>query len=305
MTKRKPLAIAVMGPTASGKSAVAEELSASLNARIVNADAFQVYRGLDIGTNKPVNRGLYELIDILEPWDSCTAGRFVSLARPICVREAEAGRHCIVCGGTGLYVRALFEEYTEMGPPPNVELRKRLQDDLRRHGPNELLRREGINPEEAPREALANPVRLVRLIEQRRSVTPEADPQPAWRARRFKFGLRLPREALQKRMEKRLAAMGQNGWQQEVESLIKGGASPEWPAFKAIGYCEMIACCEGALSPKEAYTRILVQTQQYAKRQMTWLRMEPGLIWIDADCPAAEAAERIIDAIRRKETRNG
>src|SRR5436190_13669056 len=100
-----------MGPTASGKSSVAKELARQLGCRIVNADAFQVYRGLDIGTNKPTERENYELVDILEPNEEFSAGKFVELARPLC-----SGGHCVVCGGTGLYVRALFDEYSEMSP---------------------------------------------------------------------------------------------------------------------------------------------------------------------------------------------
>ncbi|MCH8275774.1 MAG: tRNA (adenosine(37)-N6)-dimethylallyltransferase MiaA [Armatimonadetes bacterium] len=289
----KPLAIAILGPTACGKSAVAEELARRLRARIINADASQMYRGLDVGTGKPADHSRYELLDILDLTESFSAGRFVRLARPFCVSEAEAGRHCIVCGGTGLYVRALFEEYSDMRPPAVPDERRRLIQDLKTLGPEALAQREGVNLTGLPAQTIANPVRFIRFIERARAGPPaKHTPQP-WPARKLKIGLRLPADDLRKRIRQRVEWMMQNGWTEEVRQLLKEGATPGLPGMRAIGYRQMIDCIEGSATEKETREGILSQTWKYARRQMTWLRKEPGMIWVDADVTSKRVADRI------------
>ncbi len=300
-----PVAVALMGPTAVGKTLVAECLAETLPARIINADAFQMYKYLDIGTAKPDNRHLYELLDILEPEESCTVGRFVRLARSILAREAEAGRHSIVCGGTGLYIRALFEEYSEMKPPPEPGLRESLEEALRLVGPEELLRREGVDPSEAPPDALRNPVRLVRFLEKRR-LSAQGEPLgPPWHTLRYKIGLRRTPGDLKRRIEERFDEMMSKGWIEEVRSLLARGVTEKSPAFRAIGYRELAGVVRGEMSLSEAREMILKQMWQYARRQMTWLRKERNLRWLDAQRPPEVIAEEIAQLISGEEEADG
>ncbi len=296
----KPLAIAIMGPTASGKSNLAEELASLLGSRIINADAFHVYLGFDIGTSKPANRERYDLIDILDPRDSFSAGRFVSMARTLCASYEQADRNTVVCGGTGLYVRALFEGFSEMSGH-SEELRANLRSDLEHLGPDALLKSVGISVGEPDQETKNNPVRLLRYIEKR--LDPRAPPQASspWQARRLKFGLRWDRQALTERIDKRALMMVHNGWRSEVERLLDSGVQEHWPAFRAIGYREMAICVRGEISLDSAVERIRIRTGQYAKRQMTWLAKEPGLRWLDGSFPASRIAGQIVDISREEQ----
>jgi len=277
----QPTAIAVLGPTASGKTALAEALAARLGCRIVNADVFQMYRGLDIGTAKPKRRELYDLLDILEPVETFTAGRFVHLAAERCAAAYEQGRHVIVCGGTGLYVRALFEGYSLTPPPPSDE-RRRLRERLHQVGIERFAQESGVDLASLSQSDRSNPVRVLRAaerlaVEKPRAGTPTPN-APRWHARRLKFGLLPTREWLLPRIRRRTEEMLALGWEEEVRRLLDAGVSEDSPAFRAIGYREVAALIRGEVSQEEATGRIKTQTWQYAKRQLTWLRREPNLI---------------------------
>ncbi|MGI8922629.1 MAG: tRNA (adenosine(37)-N6)-dimethylallyltransferase MiaA [Fimbriimonadales bacterium] len=295
-----PFAIAIMGPTASGKSDAAEELASLFGSRIVNADAFQVYRGFNIGTNKPANRERYDLIDILDPGDSFSAGQFVSLARPICAEYGAERRHSVVCGGTGLYVRALFDEFSEMSGH-SEKLREKLRADLEHLGPDALLTSVGIGVGEPSQATKTNPVRLLRYIEKRLDPRAPSQASSPWQARRLKFGLRWDRRALAERIDKRVRVMVHNGWRFEVERLLDSGVQEHWPVFRAIGYREMANCVRGDISIDSAVERIRIRTRQYAKRQMTWLAKERGLRWLDGSSSASQIAGQIVDISREEQ----
>lgn len=277
----QPTAIAVLGPTASGKTALAEALAAHLGCRIVNADVFQMYRGLDIGTAKPERRELYDLLDILEPVETLTAGRFVHLAADLCAAAYEQGRHVIVCGGTGLYVRALFEGYS-LTPPPSSDERRRLRERLHQVGIERFAQESGVDLASLSQSDRSNPVRVLRAAERLAVEKPRAGAPtpntPRWHATRLKFGLLPTREWLLPRIRRRTEEMLALGWEEEVRRLLDAGVSEDSPAFRAIGYQEVAALLRGEVSREEATGRIETQTWQYAKRQLTWLRREPNLI---------------------------
>jgi len=294
--KTMPFAIAIMGPTASGKTDVAESLAERFDAAIVNADAFQVYKGLDIGTAKPKNKDRYELLDILEPWEPFSVGKFLEMARPLCVRFAEEGKHCIVTGGTGLYIRALFEEYEEIRTPPDPELRKSLRKALEEMGPEKLAEREGISIEGLSKSFIKNPAHFLRYIERKK--TPKiSSPKREWKAEKRKFGLEVAREILRERITQRVHRMLEAGWLEEVRTLSEMGANPSWPAMRAHGYKELLKVIQKKMSLEEAIKSIITQISQYAKRQMTWLRKEPNLIWINAEGTVEEICNRIENAL--------
>ncbi len=292
----KPLAIAIMGPTASGKSDVAERLAAALGARIVNADAFQVYRGFDIGTAKPIDRSLYDLIDILDPTESYSVGKFVRDAEPLMACYATEGRHTVVCGGSGLYVRALLEGYRHMkGTDP--KLRKALEEDLDTFGSEGILQREGVSTAELSHDLQRNPQRLLRFLEKRRMPSEPHD-GISWKSKRLKFAIDIERNDLVCRIEARIRRMVDRGWREEVQSLLDSGVPLSAPAFRAIGYKPMAAVATGLLSLDDAIDQVIVTTRQYAKRQLTWLRREPQLQWVDGRGGTEPVVDHILNTIK-------
>lgn len=266
--------IGVYGQTAGGKSALAESLAHRLGAPILNADAFQVYRGLDIGTAKPADRTRYRLLDLKDPREGFGVGEWVALVQ----RElAELAGPVVVCGGTGLYLRALFEGYAEMKGPPDPALRERLNqkpvDELR----EELAARA---PQVAQRTDLANPVRVRRALE--RLDTPgeplRVDLQ-GWRTIKLVTRVEPAQHAVN--LEARLDQMLAAGWADEVKGLLAAGVPKDAPGFRAIGYEQIVRLLEGEASFGETRLSILCATRNYAKRQRTWLRSEPKLNPVD------------------------
>ncbi len=299
-TKSAP-ALAILGPTGAGKSALAEALAERLDCRILNADAFQVYRGFDIGTAKPRQRDRYELLDILEPTETFSVGEFLRRAVPLLHRDWTAGRPTIVCGGTGLYVRALFESYQGLAPPAPPDLRARLTQEVREWGIEAFSARYGLNLESLPLPDRANPVRVVRAVERILIAKDEAAiPELPWHARRFKFALAMDREALKRRLAQRLDAMLAEGWVDEVKALLRA-YPPDAPAFRSIGYAQIIEVVEGRKSLEQAREEILTKTWQYARRQLTWLKKEPNLVWIAGNETIDQQVQAVYGYIRRAE----
>lgn len=288
--RSEPTAIAILGPTASGKTALAEALADRLQCSIINADVFQMYRGFDIGTAKPNRREIYQLLDILDPHETFTAGKFVQLAAEHCADALRKNLHVIVCGGTGLYVRALFENFTRLTPPPPQEERQRLRERLQKVGVTRFAEEQGVDLEALPEADRQNPARVLRAAErlQLPKTLAEALPPPRWHSRRLKFGILSSREILLPRIRRRIEAMFNQGWENEVAELIERGVSTDSPAFRAIGYKEIADLIQGRINREEAIQRIETKTWQYAKRQLTWLRKEPNLIKLPlAEDPSA------------------
>lgn len=290
--------IAVMGPTASGKTALAEGLAETLDAQLVNADAFQSYQGLDIGTAKPTNKDRYSLLDIKTPDETYGVGEFVSRAARVLNETYLAGRNAVVVGGTGLYIRALFEEYADMGVAPNPELREALNSRLEHEGlvplATELTTRW---PEVAVKTDLRNPVRVIRAIE--RCSTEHRMLQiklPAYR--KLKLGLSPSIEQLAPAIEHRAQLMVQNGWVQEVENLMDAGYSSDAPGLRAIGYRHLWDYLEGRVEFGQAIAKTIADTKRYAKRQRTWLRTEPNLFVVWGNEPLNSAIERVQIALK-------
>jgi tRNA dimethylallyltransferase len=282
-----------MGPTASGKSEVAEEIADRLGLQLISADAFMVYRGFDIGTNKPQRKD-YELVDILDPHEEFGVGEFVRrtteilwthvrttgrpddrTTEPPNPRTPARPNGAVVVGGTGFYVRALFEEYKDLMPAPDPALRERLEDRERTEGLESLARELTERaPETAQQTDLQNPVRVRRALEKL------ADPRPPIEFHlppmaKHKFVLEPDPHDLDSNIIKRTNAMFAAGWPEEVRELLSQGVRKTAPAFRAIGYQSIVDLIQGRLGEEEAKTRIALETRQYAKRQRTWLRSEP------------------------------
>ncbi len=286
----KPLLVAIMGPTGSGKSDLAEALADCLGGRLINSDAFQVYRGMDIGTGKSLRKAEYALMDLLDPWEAYGVGQFVEDAVAAVARTFDSGRPAILVGGTGLYVRALTEGYSDLVRAPDPELRNRLAAIPLEELVAELRNKD---PDLAARTDVRNPVRVRRVLE--RLATPSAKLSVALPdCRVVKVGLSIEPLVLAKIVESRTLAMMHNGWVAEVERLRGAGVSVGDPGMRAIGYRTIWDVIEGRTTREEAVQRIVQQTMAYAKRQRTWLRSEPRLNWIER----SSTQDRVEDAMQ-------
>lgn len=300
-----PEVLGVVGPTATGKSALAIELAERLGGEIVNADALQVYRGLDIGTAKPTAeqqaRVPHHLIDVLEPTEPYSAGDFARRARTAIGAILARSRLPIVVGGSGLYLRALFSGLSAL-PEVDPAVRGRLRRELEEGGLAPLRRElERSDPVTAARLEPADTQRTVRALEVVRAT---GRPLSSWvedsevAAPRFSFrrlGLTLPRGLLYDRIEARVVGMLNAGWVAEIEALLASGVPPDAAAFQAIGYGQLIGYLQGRSTLEEARTETVTATRRYAKRQLTWFRREEGVRWLDARSSVAELLDQVAD----------
>lgn len=284
--------LAIVGPTATGKSALALALAESLRGEIVNADALQVYRGFDIGTAKPSpadrERVPHHLIDILEPSEVYSAGEFARRAREAIADIQGRGKLPVVVGGSGLYLRALFFGISPI-PPGDPEVQEALRERLAAEG-LKSLRAElaGIDPRTEARLAPGDTQRVLRALE---VALVTGRPLSSWIAEQpfgtqaiaaVRVGLTLPRALLYDRIAGRVARMLEAGWLAEVEGLLRLGLSPRLPAFQAIGYRQLVRHLEGDGSLEQAIAGIVQETRRFAKRQETWFRKEPDVTWFSA-----------------------
>jgi tRNA dimethylallyltransferase len=288
----RTLVFAVVGATATGKSAFALELAEAIGGEIVNADSLQAYRGLEIGTAKPSAeeraRVPHHLVDILDPREVYSAGEFSRRAREALAGIAARGRSAVIVGGSGLYLRALWSGIAPL-PPGDPGLRAVLEAELSTHGVEHLadeLRR--VDPESSSRIGRRDAQRILRALEVQRAT---GAPISEWIRRQpfepgaiavRKLGLTLPRADLYDRIEARARGMIRRGWVEEVRNLLAAGVPAEAPAFQAIGYAELVAAIRGRTGLDEAMTRLIVRTRRFAKRQEAWFRREPEIEWLDA-----------------------
>jgi len=291
MTDNKVLLplVAIVGPTASGKSALGVWLAERFAGEVVACDSTQLYRGFDIGTAKPSpieRRNIpHHLIDVLDPTLEATAGGYRQLALRVLEDLKQRKRLPVLTVGTGLYLRALVEGLAEV-PQRSEELRERLRASAEEHPPGHLhrvLRR--LDPEAAQRIAPADEQKLIRAVEicilARKPLSElyrtGRIPLEGWRA--LKVGLMPPREMLNERIHARTNAMLGRGWLREVQDLLESGLSENAKPFDFIGYREIRAVIRGELALEEARGAIQQATRQYAKRQLTWFRKETNVRW--------------------------
>lgn len=282
-----------MGPTASGKSAIAEAVADLFGAQLINADAFQMYRGLDVGTAKPRNREAYRLLDVLEPYESFTAGAWVKSCHEVLAESAATGKSAVVVGGTGFYIRALTEAYDQMRGPVDPEVRAALHQRSLEDLVAELLR---SDPGAAGTTDLQNPARVIRAIERTLSAAAEPPP-PIPYATVVKVGVTLPTEELDRRILLRTNDMLISGWEQEVRDLLNRGIHADAPGMRAIGYRQIANFLEGKVPEEDLAPEIILKTRHYAKRQRTWLRSEPRLAPVDSFDVSA-AIQTVSDLLR-------
>lgn len=287
-----PPVIVILGPTATGKTALGVALAERLDGEIVNADALQVYRGFDVGTAKPTpeerRRVPHHLVDALDPTERYSAGEFARRAR-VAIGEIQGrGRRPIVVGGSGLYLRALLEGISPV-PRGDPGVRRKLRERLEREGLPSLYAELRVrDPETAGRLAPGDTQRILRALE---VVEVSGTPLSEWIARRpygeqrleaVRLGLTLPRKLLYDALERRVIRMVERGWVEEVGTLLSQGVPMSAPAFQAIGYREIARHVAGEWSLERAVEETVRSTRRFAKRQLTWFRREREVVWLDA-----------------------
>ena len=289
-----PRLVAIVGATATGKTALAVELGRQLGGEIVNADSRQVYRGMDVGTAKPTAaeqaRARHWLIDAAAPDEAFTLASFLDLARAALDDVWSRGRLPIVAGGTGQYVWALIEGWRVPRVPPDAALRAELEALAAREGAAAVaaeLRR--IDPASADTIDTANVRRVIRAIEVTRATGRRFS---EWRQRDEPacdatiIGLRMERSALYARIDARVDAMLAAGLVDEVRRLNAEGYGCDLPAMSGIGYRQICEHLRGESTLAEAAARIKTETHRLARMQHTWFRDEdPRITWLDALAP--------------------
>ena len=301
--------IAVVGPTAVGKTQVSLELASRLKTSIISGDSMLVYRGLNIGTAKPTveEKGavLHYLMDIRDPSEAFSVAEFKQLADECIRAENAAGKIPIIAGGTGLYIKALLEDYQLRTPPRDEALRQELQYLVDTRGKDHLYQ---MLCEKDPTKAASlhpNDVRrVIRALEIRMLTTDTNLTEVAYGLQYdcLVIGLAMEREQLYERINRRVETMIANRLLQEVEQLLKQGVTVHSQAMQAIGYKQMIAYLNGECSHPEAVATIKQATRHFAKRQMTWYRKMPYIKWVSgAAFPSHEAMmEHIYNLVAEK-----
>ncbi|HPN65682.1 MAG TPA: tRNA (adenosine(37)-N6)-dimethylallyltransferase MiaA [Candidatus Goldiibacteriota bacterium] len=283
----------ICGPTASGKSAAAVETAVLLNGEIISADSMQIYRGMDIGTNKISKESqkniTHHLIDIADPKDGYSAAMFKKDAEAAMDEIKKKNRLPIICGGTGLYIDAIIKGLAAAGETADsVKEQIRLME--KEKGADYLY---ALLKEKDPQEAAVidrkNPRRLIRAMEiiestgRKVSDIKKETAATAYKDRCVIFVINAPREVLYSRIDRRVDEMVKAGLFEEVESLLKKGVKADSVPMQAIGYKEAAGFFAGGEKKEEAIARIKQATRNYAKRQLTWFKRYKDAVWIDSN----------------------
>jgi len=289
---------AIVGPTGSGKSDLALDLAENLgvDCEIINADAFSLYRHMDIGTAKVLpaeRRGIpHHLIDILDPLESATIAQYQELGRSAIAEVLAAGRLPIVVGGSGLYVRALLDGFDLPGTDPAV--RDALNLQLEQFGVEEMFHRlQKVDPAAAAKIGNKNARRIVRALEvielTGKPFVAELPP-PVYRRNTVTIGLDFNRSQLDQRIEQRVRKMRDLGLLEEVRAIaspeqggVGAGLGPT--AIRAVGYYELLPVLRGELDAESAFEQVAIHTRQLTRKQMTWFGRDSRIQWFDGAAP--------------------
>ena len=283
--------ICVVGPTASGKTKLAVHLAKAYDGEVVSCDSMQIYKHMDIGTAKPTPEEMegvrHHLIDIIEPGEDFSVGKYVQLA-DACVQDIlSRGRTAVIAGGTGRYVDSLISGRT-FAPVPQTGKREALEARMREAGGEAMLETlRAVDPEAAQRLHPADEKRIIRALEvyeetgktiTQHNLETQAIPpryRPVW------LGLDYAdRAVLYRRIDLRVDLMLQAGLLDEIRALLALGVSPDTTAMQAIGYKEFFGALDGSCTLEEAAELCKQRSRNYAKRQLTWFRRNPEIRWL-------------------------
>lgn len=302
--------VCVVGPTASGKSALAEEVAARLESSVVSVDAMQVYRGMDVGTAKtpPAERRVPLLmVDVVDPTEDYSVRLFQRDARSVVDGLLSAGRVPVLCGGTGLYLNAVIDDMEFPAGEKGCASRERYERLAAERGAPAL---HALLAERDPESAALihpnNVRRVVRALEMLDEGVSYARHHEGLHERAARYdarlwGLTMSRERLYRRIDERVDAMVDQGLLEEVRELASRGLTAELSAGQAIGYKELLAALAGETSLEEAVELVKRRTRRYAKRQLSWFRHDGRVRWIDLDETSLDqAATRIVENAGRE-----
>jgi len=299
--------IAIAGPTGAGKSELALRVAEEFGGEVVNCDSLQIYRYFDIGTAKLTPdemRGVpHHLIDILDPDQVFTAGEYARLGRAAMAAISSRGKLPVVAGGTGFYLRALFEGLFR-GPARDEALRGRLAARERRRSGSlhRLLRRfdpaaaARIHPNDVPKVMRAVEVCLIASRPVTEMLSEGRDQLEGFRT--LKMGLAPDRDELYRRLDERCRRMFESGLVEEVRGILDRGFPMEAKPFESHGYRQAVQMLRGELNAKEALFYAQRNTRNYAKRQMTWFRKEPEMEWLKGFGDESHIQERALARVR-------
>lgn len=291
--KEKLKIIVVCGPTGIGKTSTGIEIAGVFNGEIISADSMQVYRYMDIGTAKPTTderaRVRHHLIDIIDPVESFDAAQFAKSAHKVIIELHGRGITPFVVGGTGLYIKALVHGLFR-AKPVDKNTRMRLKKEAVVRGTDFIYKRlSECDPGSAKRIHPNDTYRIIRALEIYE--TTEKAISKYHREHKFadspfkvlKIGLQINREALYDRINRRVDAMVDAKFVDEVKGLLEKGYSTDLKSMQAIGYRHMIDFIEGRISWDEAFRTLKRDTRRYAKRQLTWFRADPEIVWLEPE----------------------
>ena len=298
--------ICVVGPTASGKTALAVELAKATGGEVVSCDSMQIYRRLNIGTAKPTMEEMqgirHHMIDICEPDEPFSVGRYVEMATPIVEDILRRGKTCVIAGGTGLYVDNLIKG-GEFAPTPSPGCREKLEERLQNEGLEVLIEElRAIDPV-ALEKSQNNPRRIIRALEvfqetgetitahneRTAAIPPRFD--PLWLGIDF-----ADRQELYDRIDLRVELMVKDGLLEEIREVLNSGIPEKATAMQAIGYKEFIDAMAGRSTMEEAIRQVQQSSRRYAKRQLTWFRRNEKIHWLRRE-PGQSAAEIFSQAL--------
>jgi tRNA dimethylallyltransferase len=303
-TLNAPL-VAIVGPTGSGKSTLALRVAEEFLGEIVNCDSLQLYRGFDIGTAKipqSERRGIpHHLVDVLDPRQGYSAGEYARAARDAIAAISARSRLPVIVGGTGFYLRALLQGLPQL-PARDERLRARLVSIERKRsgGLHRLLDR--LDPASAARIHPRDTQKLVRALEVRVLTrfplpAPEnAEPLRGYRI--LQIGLNPDRAQLYEGLDARAARMFRSGLVEEVRGLLAGGATGAEKPFESLGYKQALAVVRGLLTLDQAIASAQLETRQYAKRQWTWFRRDPDIVWLSGFGHSPVVIEQCFENVR-------
>jgi tRNA dimethylallyltransferase len=287
----RPLAVVVCGPTGIGKTSFAIELARHFDGEIIGADSMQLYRRMDIGTAKPTSAEtaavVHHLVDIIDPDDHFDAEIYADRAYSTVLALTGKGVLPFIVGGTGLYIKALIHGLFQ-GVRVDADVRRRLKKEAEAQGgPFLHARLKLVDPGAADRIHANDTYRIVRALEiyestgRRISDTQERHGFEFRRLKTLKIGLHMEREALYQRIDKRVDIMLEKGFLREVQRLMDAGYSPDLKSMQSLGYRHMIAFLNHTVDWEEAVRTLKRDHRRYAKRQMTWYRADPEIVWLE------------------------
>lgn len=298
--------IAIVGPTAGGKTGLAVALAGAMGGEIVSADSRQIYKRLDIGTAKPTpaerRQAVFHLIDFIEPDKEYSCGQFGRDAGLRIEKIRADGKTPIVCGGTGLYIKALFDPL-HLLPRSTRETKGKLSAELKDRGLESMYRRlQKTDPEWARRIQANDKQRIMRGLEileltGQTMTSLLTRPRPRAKFQPRYFGIRWPRPKLYERIDRRFDRMIDDGLVDEIRGILKLGYAADRNALRTIGYRELIEYLHGKTSLAEAVERAKKNTRNFAKRQMTWFGKVAGVKWLDGEKPMADLLSQLLGVL--------